>query len=678
MKKLFSLVLIAISFIIFGVNSAKAQVKDYSLERYDVNITVNQDSTVDIQELITYKFTGEFSILERGITLKDYLDEGLCSTSDLYQCGGFDFLQITKVKFNEQEVPLDNLNLFITDDGYKKTQNIEYNFGKTQFNGENVVWEIDYKVYGSIGYFTEENYDLFYWNSLPEDRTKNILKSKVEVSFPFNVEDKIFDDDIKVLGDFGTYDYLISGNKVVISPQSFVPTFSDFTVLIKFPHGLINEPGKIVLNLDPTVQTVKFKGLEIEYSNGDIIGGLPEGTYEMIFSRKTYEDKKMQVDVKSAEVVDLTVKLKRKPIFEIINIILLCVFCLTAVISFLSIFYPIYVWYKKGRDKGGRKIVPVWFKPPENIKPYLLGALKDEKVDLKDITSVLIDVARRGFIKIKQENKREYRFIKLKDFNELDPIENFILSKVFGSKDEVTTSDLKYKFYLNLSEIKRKIYEELVNRGYFAKSPDKIRRSYKKIGAFLFLFGISALIAMFTVSSMVFVDYDLVLPVCFPFIMIFPGIGMFLVSSFMPAKTDKGTKIYEKIQGFRMFLHTADRYRLEKESPKFVKELNPKTFEKYLPYAMVLGVEKEWAKVFKDIYTAPPEWFEGNFDTFNTIYLIDSLSRLNRATVHAMSAVRSSSGSSSGWSVGSGWSGGGGFSGGFSGGGGGGGSIGAR
>jgi uncharacterized membrane protein len=114
-----------------------------------------------------------------------------------------------------------------------------------------------------------------------------------------------------------------------------------------------------------------------------------------------------------------------------------------------------------------------------------------------------------------------------------------------------------------------------------------------------------------------------------------------------------------------MFLHTAERFK--------VQNLTPETFERYLPYAMVFGVEKQWAENFKDIYKEPPSWYEGRdaWTTFNTLYLINSLSTLHSSVGSVMASSPRSSGSS-GWS-GGGWSGGGGFSGGFGGGGGGGG-----
>jgi uncharacterized membrane protein len=89
-----------------------------------------------------------------------------------------------------------------------------------------------------------------------------------------------------------------------------------------------------------------------------------------------------------------------------------------------------------------------------------------------------------------------------------------------------------------------------------------------------------------------------------------------------------------------------------------------KLFEDLLPYAILFGLEKEWAKQFKDLYVQPPSWYNGTSGTFNSIYLANSLSSFNNVNAAAFTAPSSSD--SSGF-------GGGGFSGGGGGGGGGGG-----
>lgn len=54
-----------------------------------------------------------------------------------------------------------------------------------------------------------------------------------------------------------------------------------------------------------------------------------------------------------------------------------------------------------------------------------------------------------------------------------------------------------------------------------------------------------------------------------------------------------------------MYLETAERYRMQ--------NLTPEVFEKYLPYAMIFGIEKKWARAFEilNIKASPPSWYSG-------------------------------------------------------------------
>jgi uncharacterized membrane protein len=132
----------------------------------------------------------------------------------------------------------------------------------------------------------------------------------------------------------------------------------------------------------------------------------------------------------------------------------------------------------------------------------------------------------------------------------------------------------------------------------------------------------------------------------------------------LTATSLKGARTQVQIKGFQEFMNRVDADRL--------KRMPPDTFEKFLPYAMALGVEHRWAKAFEGIIQNPPTWYQGYgpSPSFSTFYFVNSLgSMASTASSTFVSAPRASS-SGSGWSGGSG--GGGGFSGGGFGGGGGG------
>jgi uncharacterized membrane protein len=134
--------------------------------------------------------------------------------------------------------------------------------------------------------------------------------------------------------------------------------------------------------------------------------------------------------------------------------------------------------------------------------------------------------------------------------------------------------------------------------------------------------------------------------------MIIAGFGWF-----MPARTVAGVKALAGVLGFENFLTHVEKDRMEKIAQ------TPETFEKFLPYAMALGVEKKWVGAFKDIYTTPPSWYQGGYygGGFQTLLFVNSLDMM---TMRAGSVMASAPRSSGGSGFGGGGSSGGGFGGG--------------
>src|SRR6185503_5307956 len=92
------------------------------------------------------------------------------------------------------------------------------------------------------------------------------------------------------------------------------------------------------------------------------------------------------------------------------------------------------------------------------------------------------------------------------------------------------------------------------------------------------------------------------------------------------------------------------------------------TFEKVLPFAVVLGVADRWANAFAGIYATPPTWYQGRFDdgAFQPNDLVRhvgrSLDTMGRTLASTPSGGSGSSGLGSGGSSGGGFGGGGGGS----------------
>lgn len=290
-------------------------------------------------------------------------------------------------------------------------------------------------------------------------------------------------------------------------------------------------------------------------------------------------------------------------------------------------------WFQAGRDPYVGKPVSAWFDPPKTKagRPLTVaetGALIDEKVHPKDVSAQIVDLARRGYLKIRENKQNDFSFIKQKEYKDdttLQPFEVKLLDGIFKKGTDVRVKDLQ--LYSTVKKVQDMIYKDMVKENFFPKNPRNVRTFYGSlIGFAVITFNI------FLVISAAFFGMNMV------------------------RKTLYGAKQANVAKGLKNFL-SSQQQQLEFQADKQMM------FEKLLPFAIAFGVERTWAKRFEKIHIQPPQWYEGtSMTTFSAISFADSM----RNTTNSFNSVASPSSSSSGFS--SGFS-----SGGFSGGGGGGG-----
>jgi uncharacterized membrane protein YgcG len=337
------------------------------------------------------------------------------------------------------------------------------------------------------------------------------------------------------------------------------------------------------------------------------------------------------------------------------------------------LFFPVPVflfmfslWYTRGRDPRTGPIA-VQYEPPEKMTPAEAGTLIDDSADMRDITATIVDLAVRGYLVIEEKttnrvmglfSNKEYVFHMKKKPSEwagLKSYELVLLAGIFfdGAVPEVELSSLHNRFYTHLPKIRDGIFDALLQRGYFEHRPDTVRGAYIAggivAGALLFMAGNSLANRLGMVGTPFFVAAVISAGIIL-------GFGWF-----MPVRTGAGVKALAGILGFEDFLTHVEADRMDRMMQ------TPETFEKFLPFAMALGVERKWVSAFQNIYTQPPSWYQGGgYGTgFQPILFVNSL---NAMTAHAGSVLASAPRSSGGSGFGGGGSSGGGFGGGGGGG----------
>lgn len=395
--------------------------------------------------------------------------------------------------------------------------------------------------------------------------------------------------------------------------------------------------------------------------------------------------------------------------FNMVNLLIIFLPIVFAIIAVIS-------WKKYGKDD--EVIETVEFYPPEGYNSLEVGFLYNGIAQNSDVTSLMIYLANKGYIKIVETeekilfiNTQGFKIIKLKEYDGNNINEKTFLNGLFSSgKTEVKLSELENRFYkttkkilsnVNSKENINKIIEKkssskskllnflafisymliivppillygepvvlvfgilfpLIGFMLFFKSlMDLVKNGIKYyLSAFIFATIFGSIFSL--VPTAIFILPSLLIDIFYLYAFIIGVICIFIILvcvEFMPKRTPYGSEILGKLRGFKNFLETAEKDRLE----AMVLE-NPTYFYDILPYAYVLDVSDKWISNFEAINIQEPTWY----DSPNTFDIVSFNNFVNNAMSSANSAMSSSPSSSS-----SGGSSGGGSSGGGSGGGGG-------
>jgi hypothetical protein len=91
-------------------------------------------------------------------------------------------------------------------------------------------------------------------------------------------------------------------------------------------------------------------------------------------------------------------------------------------------------------------------------------------------------------------------------------------------------------------------------------------------------------------------------------------------SAVIPERTQEGKKLLTRVEGFEMFLKTAERNRVDTLYPfrgQKIPEFTSDLYERFLPYAIALGAAEIWSASFEGLLAESgysPSWYGGAFD----------------------------------------------------------------
>ncbi len=324
------------------------------------------------------------------------------------------------------------------------------------------------------------------------------------------------------------------------------------------------------------------------------------------------------------------------------------------------------MWWMIGREPDPGISVAPMYQPPEGMSPGETGAVLDYDVKPRDITCTLVDLAVRGYLKI-EETDQKLLIFHHKDFifhllkpreswgQDLVPHEREMLENMFSiGEQSVSLSSLKNRFYVALPAVKQEIMQRLKDKQLYRVDPNS-SRGYALLGAIII-----ALPFVLAKMAGLLQGYGVAVTV----LAIILAVAIFLpIARHLSSMSLRGVRTKVEILGFKEFMTRVDADR--------IRRMPPDTFEKFLPFAMALGVERHWAQAFEGIIKNPPSWYVGPTPVamWSPMFFAGSMGGMSDSAYSAFSSSPQASSSGGGFSGGGG--GGGGFSGGGFGGGGG-------
>lgn len=385
----------------------------------------------------------------------------------------------------------------------------------------------------------------------------------------------------------------------------------------------------------------------------------------------------------------------------------------------LTIILALTIWHRYGRDKD--LIIVPQFDPPEGMSPLDVGYLIDGSLDSHDVTAMLFYWADKGCLTIVEEDK-EVTFIRGWDPKGASSHEMKLYKDFFsyGKGGVVKVKDLEGKFvesYKKIAQQVKKYYTKeralesaeslkmkkiillllavpalgyaLSFGGNFVDAKTlylffaslisgaifyilllrvdgqwyimKRAKQILKIGAIAFVALFSLLFLFYSVGGEI--TYG---EVALIILTLLGNLSIAFLAVITKQRSSFGQRHLELILGLRDFIDKVEMDQLK----RMIKE-EPQFYYRVLSFAIVLRLEKKWAKKFDNITLEPPTWYVGSSRaTWNAIAVSSILSRTTSTMGSVYKHIPSSGTGSRGF--GGSFSGGGGFSGGGFGGGGGG------
>ncbi|MCH8322917.1 MAG: DUF2207 domain-containing protein [Proteobacteria bacterium] len=373
--------------------------------------------------------------------------------------------------------------------------------------------------------------------------------------------------------------------------------------------------------------------------------------------------------------------------------------------------YFYYAWVQVGKDPDEGPIY-ARYDPPRGISPGAMSYVTKRGYRSEAFTAAIVNMAVKGYLTIREKGRKKFILSKTGNPARLSEGEKAIARKLLGNVSEIETKTKNHKDFERAMTAQENVLEKnhegisfvrnqkhfwigagislgvvilslvttasvgivniLLAAGFVAfygliifllKSRANLFSGGGSILGKLRLVGVIIFVGFHfagMVGSLLFQNFFILVP--FALILAVNVLFFFLLEK----PTLEGRRLLDGIEGFKKYLSLAEKDRLEFHTG----EITPEVFEKYLPFAIALGVETRWGKAFDkamlkagmDPGSYHPVWYvgRGHLRSFSSGNFATSFGGAFSGAISSASAPPASAGSGGGGFAGGGGGGGGG------------------
>lgn len=570
MRKLISAIFCAL--VLLGAMPADAQVKSYHYKSIDLQYKVNTDTTVDVTEKVTFDFAGEFHEAWRDFSYNKVDSYTDVSVTDSETGQVYKYVSSKQDKYDQNS--WGKFTTFDQDGAF----HIAWYYSQADTSH---TWTLKYKIRGSLAFGSEE--DRFYFNAISKF-TEPVDEAHITVITPENDKNKI-----KSFIYTDPQPGYVQKAEGIDQPEFYIgaiPTGGIATVDVSWPKGLVDKSAYwhwyivnnwgwiggllvfLLLVFAALVHYIRYERLPQMHrtivAQYEPPANLPPAVMEYIATEQVSSKSVAATLVDLAEKGKITIEdLGQKTDYgKIVGLIISGIFLSIFAYLFLEAFGP---------------SVIIGF-----LLLVLIGMFTGRKIFIMEHT-----------YRIKNTQKQ----MQLSDFEEK------LVNWLFVSKDEVTTTDLKkrttgYEFFQQYSKYVKKYFKD--SQDYFEISPREGLHGKLSVANLRTVLVSSLFIGGFffdAITGAGLGQLTLFLIGC-----LVGGIILLWQWKLNVRLSNTGIELKDKVLGFKEFLKVTGKDRMAVYSPDL--------FEKYLAYAIIFGVEKQWSAKFEGM-NVQPTWFVG-------------------------------------------------------------------